>query len=230
MEIATIIIEHSRYGGENMITHILFDFDGTLMDTNDLIVESLRQSAIRFRGTDIGDEELQQILGKPLSIQMHELDDAHGDEMEAFYRTYYRERRDEYTKEFDGIREMLDTLLEMGIKMGIVSNKGTPGIQHGLTSFDMHKYFGSAISADDVIKRKPDPEGIFKALEELDGKVENTLFIGDSVHDIESGKRAGAKTILVGWTILDKKRLMEASPDHVVETPDEIVDIVKSIN
>ncbi len=212
-----------------MITHILFDFDGTLMDTNELIVESLRESARRFRGSDIGDEELQRILGKPLMVQMKELDEEHAEEMDAFYRTYYRARRDTYTKEFDGIREMLDSLLEMGMKMGIVSNKGTPGIEHGLTAFDMHKYFGSTVSADDVIKRKPDPEGIFKALEELDGKPEQTLFIGDSGHDIESGNRAGARTILVGWTILDRKRLMDNAPDHVVETPGEIVEIVKSL-
>ncbi|WP_430884590.1 HAD family hydrolase [Fusibacter sp. JL216-2] len=212
-----------------MITHVLFDFDGTLMDTNDLIVEALRASALKFRGKDIEEDELQKILGKPLMVQMTELDPEHAEEMDAYYRTYYRARRDAYTKEFDGIREMLDTLLEMGLKMGIVSNKGTSGIEHGLTSFDLHKYFNSTVSADDVIKRKPDPEGIFKALKVLDGKPENTLFIGDSAHDIESGKNAGAKTVLVGWTILDRKRLMESCPDHLVETPAEIVDIVKSL-
>lgn len=212
-----------------MITHILFDFDGTLMDTNDLIVEALRKSALKFRGRDIDKEELDKVLGKPLAVQMRELDPEHAEEMDAYYRQYYRARRDEYTKEFDGIREMLDTFLDMGLKMGIVSNKGTSGIQHGLTSFDMHKYFGSTISADDVIKRKPDPEGIYMALEELGGKPGNTLFVGDSAHDIESGKSAGARTILVGWTILDRKRLMESGPDHLVETPAEIVDIVKSL-
>ncbi len=144
-----------------MITHVLFDFDGTLMDTNDLIVEALRESAKKFRGRDIGDAELDKVLGKPLAIQMHELDPEHAEEMDTFYRQYYRSRRDEYTKEFDGIRDMLDTLLDMDIKMGIVSNKGTAGIEHGLSSFDMHKYFSVSVSADDVIKRKPDPEGIF---------------------------------------------------------------------
>lgn len=217
-------------GGDAVITHVLFDFDGTLLDTNDLIVEALKAAAMKYRGRDIGDEELDLILGKPLAIQMYELDPEHAEEMDAYYRSYYREKRDAYTKEFDGIREMLDTLLKMGLKMGIVSNKGTAGIEHGLSSFDMHKYFGSTISADDVIKRKPDPEGIHKALDELGGKVENTLFIGDSGHDIESGKRAGTKTILVGWTILDRKRLMQTCPDHVVETPGEIVDIVKAFN
>ena len=212
-----------------MITHVLFDFDGTLMDTNDLIVEALREAAMKFRGRDIDDAELDKVLGKPLAIQMHELDPEHAEEMDVFYRQYYRARRDEYTKEFDGIREMLDTLLDMSIKMGIVSNKGTSGIQHGLTAFEMHKYFDVSISADDVIKRKPDPEGIFKALEELDGKPENTLFIGDSGHDIESGKSAGTRTILVGWTILDRNRLLRSCPDHIVEKPAEIVDIVKSL-
>jgi len=212
-----------------MITHILFDFDGTLMDTNDLIVEALNAAAVKFRGTSIEADELDGILGKPLAIQMKQLDSNNWEAMDAYYRSYYRERRDEYTKEFDGIREMLDSLRAMGLKMGIVSNKGRAGIEHGLLNFDMHRYFESAISADDVEKKKPDPEGILKALSELGGKPENTLFIGDSGHDIESGKNAGTKTILVGWTILDRKRLMKSCPDHVVETPSEIVEIVKAL-
>lgn len=212
-----------------MITHVLFDFDGTIMDTNDLIVEALRAAAVKFRGKDIGEKELDKILGKPLAIQMHELDPNHAEEMDAYYRSYYRERRDEYTKEFEGIRDMLDSLYGLGLKMGIVSNKGTAGIMHGLTSFDMHKYFGATVSVDDVVKRKPDPEGIFKALNELDGKPENSLFIGDSGHDIESGKRAGTQTILVGWTILDMENLKKTCPNHIVEKPSDIVDIVKSM-
>lgn len=212
-----------------MITHILFDFDGTLMDTNDLILTALRETSKKFRGRDIEDEEMSSILGKPLIVQMQELDPVQYAEMDTYYRSYYRERRDEYTKEFDGIREMLDKFLDMGIKMGIVSNKGTSGIQHGLTQFDMHKYFGTSVSADDVVQGKPDPEGIFIALKALDGKPENTLFIGDSSHDIESGKRAGTRTILVGWTILDRERLMASCPDHVVETPADIIEIVESL-
>jgi len=220
--------DHIIQGGA-MVTHILFDFDGTLLDTNELIVEALNAAALEFRGHKIEPKELDNILGKPLAVQMKELDPEHCEEMDTYYRMYYRERRDAYTKQFDGIRDMLDELLALGLKMGIVSNKGTAGIAHGLTIFDMHKYFGSAISADDVVNRKPDPEGVFKALKELDGQAEKTLFIGDSGHDIECGKNAGTRTILVGWTILDRNRLMKACPDHVVETPAEIVDIVKSL-
>ncbi len=223
------LTEITLYEGDFMVTHILFDFDGTLLDTNELIVEALNASALKFRGKEIGPKELDGILGKPLAVQMKELDEEHWEEMDAYYRSYYRERRDAYTKEFNGIRDMLDELKALGLTMGIVSNKGTAGIAHGLTIFDMKKYFNSAISADDVENKKPDPEGIFKALKELDGLPEKTLFIGDSGHDIECGKNAGTRTILVGWTILDRNRLMKTCPDHVVETPAEIVDIVRGL-
>lgn len=212
-----------------MITHILFDFDGTLMDTNELIVEALNAAATKYRGTDISREELDSILGKPLGIQMQALDPDNWEAMEAYYRTYYRERRDAYTKEFTGIREMLEALKAMGIKMGIVSNKGSSGIAHGLAAFDLGQYFETAISADDVTKRKPDPEGIVKALAVMNGLPEQTLFVGDSAHDIECGQNAGTRTVLVGWTILDRARLLRACPDHIVEKPEEIVEIVRDM-
>lgn len=215
-----------------MIKYALFDFDGTLIDSNEIVITCLHKAAEKYRGFAFSAEELEDILGKPLEVQMGHLTDQPQmrAELVTYYRTIYRERRDEMTREFEGIMEMLESLKLKGIKMGIVSNKGRSGIAHGIEKFGLSPYILSAVSSDDVVNRKPDPEGIFKALEALGGTPEETVFVGDSGHDLECGINAGCSTILVGWTVLDIERLKTLGPSFIAETPKDIVRYIESSN
>jgi pyrophosphatase PpaX len=213
-----------------MFKYILFDLDGTLINSNDVIIKCLRETAKKYINRDLSNEELNNILGKPIKDQLLLIHNKNVEEMIECYKKLYRKYRDELTKEFEGIKEMLDTLKEKGYTMGIVTSKGTSGIEHALTKFHMHRYFDVTISANDVENHKPHPEPILKALKALDGNIQEAILIGDSLSDILCGKNTGIITILVDWSILPREMLLKADPNFVAKTPEDIVNIIEGKN
>lgn len=218
-----------------MIKTILFDFDGTLINTNEIIKLTLNEISIKHTGTFLTKEDFDDMLGKPLKDQMAQIYGLSGNELElhypeffTLYRELYNSRRDDLTKEFVGIREMLETLYNKGISMGIVSSKGTDGIRHGLEKFSLSKYFNIVISKYDVKNSKPNPEGILKAMNFLNSNTENTLFVGDSRHDLLAAKNAGLPFVLVAWTIAGYEKLKAMNPEYIIECPMEMMDIIKA--
>jgi pyrophosphatase PpaX len=210
-----------------MYKYIVFDFDGTLVDTNYLIEETIRTTAKEVLNQEIDQTMIASVWGKVLDEQMASLDPERIEELSDFYRNYYNTHKDQHTNLFDGIIEMLDELHGLGCQMGIVTNKGTSGLHHGLDKFNMKDYFKIALSKTDVVMKKPNPEGLYKVMEFFDSKKEDVLFIGDSIHDIECGKNAGVDTVLVQWTVMDLETLKKLNPTYIVETPEKIVEIIK---
>lgn len=207
----------------------LFDFDGTLVDSNEAVISMLHAAAVYHRGYEFSAEELDQILGKPIIDQMAFLSEGDKEALVSYYRAAYREVRDTLTRAYPEVNAMLERLKEAGIKIGIVSNKGRNGIDHGMALLGLEPYIDVSISKDDVNDSKPHPEGIFRALEALgfdQSAVKETVFIGDSGHDIETGKNAGCQTILVDWTLLDKAKLLQLKPDYLALTPMAIADYI----
>lgn len=141
---------------------IVFDFDGTLMDTNAIIKESLEAASMAYRKKRITAEEFEKILGKPLKQQMLDLDLYMADEMVDFYRTYYRENQAMSVKLFEGIRELLEGLKQDGVLCGILTNKGRHGLNNALKTYQLESYFGFTLSAQDVVNAKPYPEGLHR--------------------------------------------------------------------
>lgn len=211
-----------------MIKGVLFDLDGTLLDTNEVVIGCIQDIASEYRGYGLSPSELDAILGMPLDIQMAAIAVDQGDveRLVESYRTLYRSRRDALTRIFDGVHELLDSLQGDGIRMGVVSNKGRSGIDHGLAMFGLKGHIDVSVSSEDVTHRKPHPEGIEKALSALGLSAEEVLFVGDSGHDIEAAHAAGCLSVLVGWTVIDRERLMESNPTYIIESPGELIGIV----
>lgn len=221
-----------NHGGFMALKYVLFDFDGTLVDSNEAVVSMLHKAAVHHRGTPFAQSELNEILGKPIREQMAYLSESAADDLVTFYRASYREVRDELTRPYDGMREVLETLKSEGLKIGIVSNKGRSGIDHGLSLLNLEDLVDVSISKDDVTMTKPHPEGIFKALEMLGASnplTDTYVFVGDSGHDIECGKNAGCKTVLVGWTLIERTLLEPLKPDAIVETPQALLEYLESL-
>lgn len=216
-----------------MINYVLFDFDGTLIDSNDAVISSLNHVSMTYRGRPYDHAELQSVLGKPIYDQVCLLSEGNLDALVEAYRTEYRRVMDEKTTIYEGVLALLKGLKEKGMKIGIVSNKGRNGIKHGIERFELQPYIDVSISLDDVKVGKPDPEGIYTALSALgvtgdamSDALKQTVFVGDSAHDLESANRAGCRSILVAWTLLEMTTLMAHNPTYVAETPGDILDFI----
>lgn len=213
---------------------VLFDFDGTLIDSNEAVISTLHYVAEGYRGEKFSQHELNGILGKPLETQMAYLNETLAQQLSEEYRARYREVMDEMTKAYQGVDEMLKHLKAENYLIGIVSNKSYKGIEHGLQMFNMGSYIDCVVSKDDVRKTKPHPEGIYTALEKLNVPssfdLKKVIFVGDSGHDIEAGKAAGTQTILVDWTLIDKNILMALKPDACAQTPEHLLQLILGFN
>ena len=205
---------------------VIFDFDGTMMDTNKVIIDSLNYAALKYRGCEVTAIEFESILGKPIVEQMAALSKEYCDEMVTCYRETYRAMEDGLVKPFEGIIALLEELKESGIVCAILTNKGRRGLDKSLAEHQMAHYFSYSLTANDIQKTKPDPYGIYKICEYLDVSLSDTIMVGDSGHDIEAGKRAGVRTVLVDWSILNLERLKAVSPDYIISDPKEILDII----
>lgn len=211
-----------------MFKYLLFDFDGTIMDTNQLIIDALNATSEEYLGEKLTQDEINSIFGKYLEDQMKQLSEIHYKEMMHFYREYYNNHQDEMVTMFFGIKDLLKALKINGCNTAIVSAKGRNGILHGLKKFNIENFIDVVVSAHDVIYNKPHPEPALKAMSLFNADSESTLMIGDSPYDIICGKNAGIKTVLVDWTIFPKDSVYSLNPDFIIKSSNELLEIVNS--
>lgn len=209
-----------------MYKYIVFDFDGTLVDTNHLIEKTIKATSKEVLKKEVDKDVIASIWGKVLSEQMAGLDGSKVEALTDFYRAYYTQHREAHTHVFEGVMAMLESLKTMGCKMGIVTNKGRSGLDHGMDKFSMRPYFDIALSKTDVVMKKPHPEGLYKVMDHFDCQPQEVLFVGDSVHDLVCGNNAGVDTVLVQWTVMDIDRLKLEEPTYIVASPQGIVDLI----
>jgi len=142
------------------------------------------------------------------------------------YREFNNSRHDEFTREFPGVYETVETLHERGFKLGIVTAKILYTAKKGLKLCRLEPFFDTVIALDHTTRPKPDPEPVFKALDRLGSTPEETIMIGDNYHDILAGKNAGTKTAGVAWTIKGKDFLLRYEPDYMLEKMEDLLTIV----
>lgn len=141
------------------------------------------------------------------------------------YRTFNIEKHDELVTEFTGVRETLGKLHVAGIKMGIVTSKVRITSEMGLRLCGLYDYFDTIVTVEDVKWPKPDPEGIRKALKELDSDAEGSVMVGDSHYDIEAAHNAGIPAVAVAWSLKGIPYLQQYSPTYIIQDIKELLKI-----
>lgn len=207
---------------------VLFDLDGTLVDTIPLILDSFRYATETVLGQPVADDVLARNIGIPLVIQLREFtdDDAVADELLRAYREYNRLHHDERARLFEGTAEALSIIAERGIPMGVVTSKGREIALRGIDLFELGRYFSVVITMDDVERFKPDPFPILKAAEALGVTAAATAYVGDSPHDVDAANRAGALSIAAPWGVSTRDRLLEAQPDFILDSMADLPELL----
>jgi len=213
-----------------MIKAVIFDFDGTLINTNELIKTGLNQFAINHMGRVLTDIELMNLNGKHLKDQIGYMVKGNLEAEIETFKTWYNHHHDTYATTFRGIPELLEILKYENITMGIVTNNSRVPLKKGLQHLNFTGYFESLVTSDDVATPKPNPEGIHIILDQLQVKPDEVIFVGDSPSDINAAKKANVTSCLVDWTILSDLEKHVLSPDYIIRSPLEILGVIKDIN
>lgn len=215
-----------------MIDTLIFDFDGTLMDTNNVIIQSWQQVYRKYTGHDGDMEYILSTFGEPLEESlMNAFPNVPVDESVNTYRTWHRENYWNMIDLFPGIPEMLKEAKFRGYKMGIATSRVAQTLYLGLEKYNLTDFFDDIVTVEEVTKHKPDPETIFKVLEKLNTPPENAAMIGDSRLDMICAHNAGIKPILVGWSLslagkgIDDFPESEA-PDCIIENAMDLFDVI----
>ena len=205
----------------------VFDFDGTLMDTEPAIHASFEHVFQKYRTVEEFTEERRiKVLGPALEVMMAEFFPERDPwECVEEYRRYQREHLRDLIKPMPGAREMLVKLSAMGIPCGIVSTRYFKSLDDLLRANHMNEFMSIVLGNDSVTKSKPDPEGILKAWDAM--KTDRCFYIGDSAMDVQAGKNAGAITVAYPSNPAKRSALLEAQPDYIIESLLELPDLIR---
>lgn len=198
---------------------VLFDLDGTVVDTVELILDSFRYATRTVLGVTLPDEVITAGVGRPLMEQMRHLSPEHAEELYRVYREYNHRRHDELIREYEGVREVLDALRAAGRRLGIVTSKSADTAAMAFRAVDLGDRFDAVVTASDTTAHKPSPEPLLLCLRRLGASPQGALYVGDSPVDIEAGRAAGMATAAVSWGVFSREDLLAARPDHWVESP-----------
>jgi len=209
---------------------VLFDLDGTLLDTVPFILTSVRH-AFEGYGTAPTDAEWIEGIGTPLRDQLAQFARRAEDVEPLFqrYRTFWLEHHDRYTRPFDGASDLVRSLHAAGHPLGVVTAKIEVGAHRSLRHVGLDRYMGAVIAADSGVPAKPAPDGVWLAARRLDRTPEETLFVGDSPHDVAAGNAAGVVSVAALWGACTRAQLSAASPRHYVDSVRELSPLVARI-
>lgn len=207
---------------------VLYDFDGTLADSTELIMRCYRHTMRTHLGECPPDEAWLAGFGTPLETQIARF--ARGPEeheaMLASYRAYQDEHHDTLLTPFPGAAETVAELARRGVPLAIVTSKLRRGTLRGMDLCGITDHIPVIVTPEDVRNPKPDPEPVRVALERLGVAPEEAVFVGDSPHDMVSGRAAGTRTAAVLWGPFPREALLAERPDVLLERQEDVLRLV----
>ncbi len=195
-----------------MIETILFDLDGTIIDTNELIIQSFLHV---FK--DSSRDEIIPHMGKTLGEQLQILSGQEEvEDLVKAYRAYNVENHDALIGDFPYVKEVIEALHDAGIKMGIVTTKMRKTSLRGLDRLGITDYMDAIVTIDDVEHAKPHPEPVLKAMSIMGANPAATMMVGDSAADIQAANSAGVISTAVAWSLKGVDVLKAYEPKHII--------------
>lgn len=222
------------------IKGVLFDLDGTLIDTLEAYTRAFNQGIKKFDLEPISQEKLASFLNRALGLEsiLRELFPSHFEKLEArlkclteIAKAYRAEVEDEKVSLKPGTREVLPKLKEMGLKIGVVTGRTTSG---ELKWAELHwlniaRFIDSIVTGADA-PRKPSPDGVVKCANEIGLSPEECVLVGDSQADIITGKAAGIMTIAIPTGVAKEELLFQEGPTAIIRSLAELPSLIRNLN
>jgi pyrophosphatase PpaX len=210
------------------IRAVLYDFDGTLADSTELIMRCYRHTMTTHLGDCPPDEEWLSGFGTPLETQIARFarDSAEHDAMLATYRAHQDEHHDTLLGPFPGAVETIAELDRRGVRLAIVTSKLRRGTLRGMELCGLTDLVDVVVTPEDVANAKPHPEAVEVALARLGVAPGEALFVGDSPHDLVAGREAGVRTAAALWGPFPREALLAERPDYQLERQEDVLDLV----
>lgn len=211
-----------------MIDCVLFDLDGTIVNTNELIISSFMHALKENHLPALTREQIIPHMGTTLQQQMMAFSGLQDtSKLELSYRSYNYAHHDELIGSFPHVNETMEELSGRGIRLGIVTTKIRPTTLKALEMFDLLKYMETVVTVEDVIHPKPHPEPVLTAVANLGVDPRRTLMVGDSAVDIQSAKAAGVRVAAVAWSLKGEDTLRKYDPDYIIHDMKDLYTIVE---
>ena len=212
-----------------MLAAALFDFDGTLVDTTEMIFQGMRHATTSVLGReDFSREELLANVGQPLQRQMELFDAEKAELLLEAYRAHHEEHHDALIAEFPGVDEALSRLRAAGVRIVVVTSKRRRSVEMALEKFPgLDLVVDRFVTVEDTEEHKPHPEPLLKGLELMgDIPKDQAVYVGDSPFDVQAAKAAGLTSVAVSWGAFSEDTLREAEPDYLVTDIDSVVNVL----
>lgn len=210
--------------------YIILDFDGTIANTNDIILESWQATFRRFLGHELPAREIEATFGEILSHTIGEkLPGKDREEVSRFYRSYQQEHCGGRVYVFDGVRELLELLKAGNRSIGIATSRTADSFRNYMRELGIDRYADEIVTMEDVTKHKPDPESILKILEKFGAEPGEAVMIGDTKYDIGCANNAGVDSVLVGWSHYVDEESMAAEgyvPTYRIKKPLDLLELI----
>src|SRR6476659_7245683 len=202
----------------------LFDLDGTLIDSVRLILDSYHHTLAAHGLPPRSDDEWLRGVGTPLSVQFAEWKDPGMLEaLVATYRAYNLAHHDRMVTVYPGVVAAVEAVRRAGCATGLVTSKNRAGALRGLALAKLEPMMDVLVCADEVHNPKPHAEPVEKALSLPGAEPATAVYVGDSIHDMVSGRAAGVRTAAALWGPFGREHLADATPDYWLEAPGDLV-------
>ena len=213
------------------ITTVLFDLDGTLVDSIELIVAAAMNAFASRPGPSPSEAQIRNTIGRPLPTTFGPwlVDDNDLPYLISKYREYQLEHHDRLTNPYDGIVNAVAELHSSGCRMGIVTSKVGFMAQRALDHCGLANYMQCLVASDSTTRHKPEPEPVLLALEHLGARADEAVYVGDSPYDMQSARAAGVHALGVSWGAFTAQSLFDAGAMTVIESPSALAPYVRGL-